>query len=120
MFKEYILNEEQSLLSHKINSVLTAIQELEQDLDGMGLRHIAKLAEDIVNQFRKILHGTWTESQQKFLIEIQKIAVALMKAVEDKDNLKEIIPIISQELETLTGKMGKKVNNLKAPEEGTA
>lgn len=115
MFKTFIKNEEQAHLSHKINSILTAIQELEEDMGAMGLRHIAKICEDIVNQFRKILHSNWGMKQHSTLKQIQKIAVALQKAVEDKDNLKELIPAVSKELQRLTAKLGEKANNLKAP-----
>ncbi len=115
MFKSFIRNEEQAHLAHKINVILTAVQELEEDSGAMGLRHLSKLCEDIVTQFRKILHGNWSVKQTPILKQIQKIAVALMKAIEDKNNLKEIIPVISKELSKISTKLGSKTNNLKAP-----
>ena len=115
MFKTFIKNEEQAHLAHKINSILTAVQELEEDMGAMGLRHIAKVCEDIVVQFRKILHNNWGMKQHANLKQIQKIAVALQKAIEDKDNLKELIPLVSKELQKLSAKLGEKTNNLKAP-----
>ena len=115
-FKMFLLNEEKSFLGHKVGDVLTAVQDLQNDLGGMGARQIAKISDDIVGELRKILHGQWTPKQQKHLKDIQKIAVALKKAIEEKDDLKELIPSIAQELQNLSGKLGVKVNTLQAPE----
>ena len=120
-FKSFLINEEQSFLGHKLGGVLTSIHDLEDDMGGMGTRHISKVVEDIVDQIRKILHSQWSTKQQANLKELQKIAVALMKAVEEKDNLKEIIPQISQLLGKISGKLGVKTNSLEAsPEPGGA
>lgn len=111
----FLLNEEKSFLGHKVGDVLTAVQDLQNDLGGMGVRQIAKVSDDIVGELRKILHGQWTPKQQKHLKDLQKVAVALKKAIEEKDDLKELIPSIAQELQTLSGKLGVKVNSLQAP-----
>jgi hypothetical protein len=113
-FKEFLLNEDKAYLNHQIGDVLTSMQDLQTDMDGMGLRHIAKVAEDIVDSIRKILHSSWSPKVRGHLIELQKIGVALMKSVEEKNTLKEDIPNLVQSLEQLAGKMGGKVNNLNA------
>jgi len=115
-FKKFILNEGQSNLGVRLSDILSAMQDLQQDMAGMGLRHITKLVEDIVNQLRKILHSQWSPSQKKFLQEVQKIAVALMKTIEDKGDLQEIIPTAIQALEQIVTKTGVKTNSLTAPE----
>lgn len=83
----------------------------------MGSRHLTRTAEEIVNQIRKILHSNWKPTQIKHLKEIQKVGVALMRTIEDKGDLKEIIPAAVQALQGLSGKLGVKVNDLDAPEE---
>jgi hypothetical protein len=118
-FKEFLLNEDKAYLNHQIGDVLTSMQDLQTDMDGMGLRHIAKVAEDIVDAIRKILHSSWSPKVRAHLIELQKIGVALMKSVEDKNTLKEDIPNLVQSLEQLAGKMGGKVNNLQAAPQET-
>lgn len=86
-------------------------------MPNMGSRHLTRTAEEIVNQIRKILHSSWKPTQIKHLKELQKIGVALMRTIEDKGDLKEIVPAAAQALQALSGKLGVKVNNLDAPEE---
>lgn len=112
-FKNFLINEEQSFLGHRVGDVLTVVQDLESDIDGMGLRQITRISQDIVNQIRKILHSEWSAGQTKYLKELQKIAVSLMKSIEEKDDLKQIIPQLAQNLQQISSKMGQKTNNLK-------
>ena len=115
-FKSFLINEEKSYLGRKVAGVLTPMQELQDDMQNMGARHLTRVAENIVNEIRKILHGHWKQEQQKYLKDLQKIAVAIQKAIEDKGDLKEIIPSAIQSMQTLSGKLGVKINNLKGPE----
>lgn len=115
-FKSYILNEEQSHLGHKVGDVLTAAQDLQGDMENMGQRHLIRLAEQIVNQIRKILHSQWSLKNHAHLKELQKVAVAIQKTIDDKGDLKELLPAAVQTLQDLSGKLGVKVNDLEAPE----
>lgn len=115
-----MLNEQSYKFGHQVNLVLTAVQHLEEDMHGMGLRQLAKLCEGIVNQLRRILHTQWPTRHMSHLKELQKVAVALMDAVEKKDDLREILPAIAQELQAVTSKIGGKVNDLQATEEEKA
>lgn len=116
-FKGYLLNEEKSYLGHRVGDVLTAMQELEEDMPNLGSRHLNKLAEQLVGQIRKILHSQWTLKNQAHLRELQKIGVAIQKTIDDKGDLKEILPAATQALQQLSGKLGVKVNNMEAPED---
>lgn len=116
-FKYYLLNEEQSFLGHKIGDVLTSMQDIQGDLENLGSRQLTRMAEDIANQIRKILHSSWSPKSTKHLVELQKIGVAILKTIEDKGDLREILPAALQAMENLSGKLGTKVNNLQAPEE---
>lgn len=115
-FKCFLLNEEKSHLGRKVANVLTPMQELQDDMQNMGARHLVRMAEKLVNEIRKILHGHWEQQQQKYLKELQRVAVAIQKTIEDKGDLREIMPSAIQALQTLSGKLGVKVNNLQAPE----
>jgi hypothetical protein len=116
-FKVFLLNEERSFLGRKVGDVLTAMQDVQQDMPNLGQRHLTKIAENLVNQIRKILHGRWSPKYQKDLRELQKVAVAIMRTIEEKGDLKEILPTATQTVQTLSGKLGVKVNNLEAPEQ---
>jgi hypothetical protein len=115
-FKVFLLNEEKSYLGRKVAGVLTPMQELQTDMQNMGARHLTRMAEKMVNEIRKILHAHWDQKQQKHLKELQKIAVAIQKTIEEKGDLRDIIPAATQALQSLSGKLGVKVNNLQAPE----
>jgi hypothetical protein len=115
-FKVFLLNEEKSYLGRKVAGVLTPMQELQDDMQNMGARHLIRTAEKLVNDIRKILHGHWEQQQQQHLKELQKIGVAIQKTIDEKGDLREIIPSATQSLQTLSGKLGVKVNNLQGPE----
>jgi hypothetical protein len=115
-FKWFLLNENRAYFGHRISDVRTAVQDLQQDMDGMGSRQIARVAESLVGQIRKILHSQWPPQYTPKLKELQRIGVALMKAIDEKDDLKELIPTVAQQLAELSGKLGTKTNNLQAPE----
>lgn len=115
-FKYFLINEQKSYLGQKVNNVLTSLQDIQNDLPNLGSRHLSRLAENIVNEIRKILHGQWEVRHHNNLKELQKIAVAIMKTIEDKGDLKETLPAATQALQTVAGKLGAKVNALEAPE----
>lgn len=115
-FKSFLINESKSYLGRKVANVLTALQELQDDMVNLGARHLVRNAEQIVNELRKILHGNWDLQHHGHLKEIQRVAVAIQRTIEDKGDLKEIIPAAVQSLQDLSTKLGAKVNNLKAPE----
>ena len=114
-FKNFLLNEGRSYLGRRVNDVLTSMQEIEEDMPNLGTRHLGKLADEIVNQIRKILHSNWDVANHKHLKELQKIAVAIQKTIDEKGDLKEILPAATQSLQSLAGKLGIKVNDLSAP-----
>ena len=115
-FSQFFLNEERSYLGHRVGDVLTSLQDVQNDIENIGSRHLSRLAEGIVNQIRKIIHSRWNPKYNNQLKELQKIAVALQKAIYEKSDLKQILPAAGASLEILSGKLGVKINNLKAPE----
>lgn len=116
-FEYFLINEESNHLGHKLNDILTAMQDMQEDMPNLGTRHLNRLAEEIVGQIRKILHSHWTSQQQKYLYDLQKIAVALQKTVDEKGDIKEVLPAAVQLLQNVAGKLGVRVNSLEAPEE---
>lgn len=114
-FKLFLLNEERSFLGHRVGDVLTAMQDVQQDIPNLGQRHLTKLGEDLVNQIRKILHSRWSAKNYKHLKELQKIGVAIKRAIDEKGDLRELLPAATQAMQDLSTKLGVKVNNLQAP-----
>lgn len=114
--KGFLLNEEKSYLGRRVGDVLTSMQDLQDDMPNLGNRHLTKLAENIVGQIRKILHSRWTAKNSHYLEELQRVGVALQKAIEEKGDLKEILPMATQTLQDLSGKLGVKVNSFDGPE----
>ncbi len=115
-FKGYLINEDKKYLGKKVAGVLTPMQELQDDMQNMGARHLIRVAEKLVNEIRKILHGHWEQQQQQYLKDLQRIGVAIQRTIEDKGDLRDIIPAATQALQTLSGKLGVKVNDLEGPE----
>lgn len=114
-FRDFLLNEERSHLGHRVGDVLNSLHNIQSDMENLGSRHLARLADDIVNQLRKILHGNWTDKQKVYLKDVQRVAVAIKRAIEERDDLQQIVPAATQQLQTIAGKMGLRVNNLTAP-----
>jgi hypothetical protein len=120
-FKEFILNEQKAYLSQKVGDILTAVHELQDDSKNMGTRDLIRFSERIVNQIRRILHSNWPREEKKYLKSLQKVGVALMKAIEDKDDLPGTISGSVSVLEKLVADLGMPINKLattdKPPEE---
>jgi|688.fasta_scaffold29088_8 hypothetical protein len=115
-FSTFLLNEEKSYLGKKVGNVLSSLQNFQSDVDNLGSRQLSRLSEEIVNQIRLILHQHWNPKYNNQLKELQKIAVAIQKTIEDRGDLKQVIPAALSALSNLSGRLGVKVNNLNAPE----
>lgn len=115
-FSNFLINEEKSYLGHRVGDVLVSLQDLQGDLENMGTRQLSRYAEEVVNQIRKILHSRWSPKYQNQLKELQKIGVAIQKTIDERGDLKQLLPAAVKSLESLSGRLGVKINNLKAPE----
>lgn len=111
-FKDFLLNENKYYLGNRIGDILSSVQELQQNSEGMGARQLVANSSRIVDQIRGILHSTWSSREEKYLKDLQKIGVALAKAIDEKDDLEEILPAISSGLEKISSKLGTPVHSL--------
>lgn len=114
----YQINESEAYLGHKIGDILNGLQDLIQNADGMGQRQVTKSADQIVNLIRRILHTHWPEEQENQLKSLQKVGVAIKKAIEEKGDLPSIIQGAGSELEKVMEKLGMPINKLGSPEGG--
>lgn len=114
-FRDFLLNENKYYLGQRVGDVLTALQDLQQNGEGMGRRQMTANAQRIVDQIRSILHTNWSKKEERFLKDIQKAGVAIARAIEEKDNLEEVLPSVTGELEQVVTRMGVPVNSLATP-----
>lgn len=114
-FKEFLLNENKIRLGKRVGDVLNSVHELQDDMENISVRHLKKVAENIVNQIRRILHSQWGTEDHKYLKRLQSVGVAIMKALEEKGDIKEILSQVGSELESLSKKLGVKINQLEPP-----
>lgn len=115
-FKTFLLNEDIAYLGQRVGDILNASQELADQGPSMGTRQQVKNAEGIVNQIRRILHSDWKKEEEKYLKTLQKVGVAIMRAIEEKDDLSNIINSANEELTKLQGSLGSPAHSLGTPE----
>lgn len=114
-FKTFLLTEEKVYLGQRIGDVLNALQELTDHAPNMGKRHLMRIIVNIVKQIRRILHGNWSYDEEKYLKELQKIGVALMKGLDSKDDLIQVVSNCTDACEKLSDKLDTPINNLATP-----
>jgi len=115
-FGGFLLNEDKVYLSHRVGDILNALQELVENGKAMGTRQLVKNSESIVNQIRKILHSDWQKEEERHLKSLQKVGVALMRAIEEKDDLESILASSATELQKVQQDLGAPMQDLGAPE----
>lgn len=111
-FKEFLLNEQQAYLAQKVGNILSAIQDLKNDAKTMGSRNLNSFSNEIVVHIRNILHSSWPREQEKHLKNLQKMAVAIMKCMDEKGDLPTMISSVAASMEKLVGDLGMPVNKL--------
>jgi hypothetical protein len=114
-FKSFLLTEEKIYLGQRLGDILTALQQLNDDAANMGKRHLIRIITNITSQIRRILHGSWTYEEEKYLKQLQKIGVALMKGIDSNEDLIQVISNCTAALEKLSDDLDTPVNNLASP-----
>jgi len=116
-FKGFLLSENKAYFSQRVGDILNGIQDLNDNSDGMGLRQLVSNAQTIVNQIRRILHTHWSETEAEDLKTLQKCAVAIMKTIEEKGDLRSILATCQQTLESMSGKGESPINKIASEQE---
>jgi len=117
-FKEFLLNEQQAYLAQKVGNILTAVHELRDDAKNLGTRDLISYSQRIVNQIRRVLHSSWPKEEQPHLAVLQKVGVAILKSIEEKDDMPGVIQGVSDMLEKLVADLGVPINKLTPTETG--
>lgn len=111
-FKHFLLNEDATYLSARIGDILNGIQDVQENSEGMGTRQLVQNSEKIVNQIKRILHTHWGNDNIKRLESLQRVGVAIMKAIEEKSDLKETLGNSATEIQKTLADMGVPINTL--------
>ena len=121
-FKQYLLNEDRAYFGERIGDVLNAVEDLVDNGNSMGTRQLVKKSEVIVNQIRRILHTNWPKKEEKNLEKLQDLGVAISRAIEDKDDLVNVLTSVKDNLSELSADLGQPVQKSgegeKQPETG--
>ena len=80
-FKTFLLTEDNAYLGRKVGEVLTDLQDLQQDSENLGTRHLSRLADEVVIKIRLIIQSNWSEKQKYHLEDLQKVAVAIKRPI---------------------------------------
>lgn len=102
-FKEYILEESDRHLDQRISDILSALQDLNDSSENMGARHLVSNSEGIVKQIRRTVHTHWPEREEPRLKTLQKCGVAIMRAIDEKDDLEAVLKACQSNLEGIAG-----------------
>jgi hypothetical protein len=116
-FKDFILTEADQYFAQRVSDVLNALQDLNDSAGDMGTRHLVSNAQTIVNQIRRIVHTHWSQRHEPGLKALQKCGVAVMRAIEEKDDLQGVLKACQAHLEALSGKQDKPSNSLASEEQ---
>lgn len=119
-FRSFLLNESRYYLGHRAGDLLSAMQSLLDDGQQLGNRALIRAAEGLVTQIRRVLHSRWEEEEVKYLKTLQKVGVALSKAVEENADLAEVLPSAVQEMEAMLQQMEVPVNSMGVEDEPPA
>jgi hypothetical protein len=118
-FTLYLLNEQRAYLGQKLGDILTAVQNLHDDAANLGTRQLTKATDGIVKQIRRIIKDEWPDTELPVLQTLQRVAVALAKAIDENADLKEVVAGAVQELQKASGDLEEPVNNFGSEEEPT-
>ena len=119
-FKNYLILENEQFLAVQINNVLEDLQNLQDEIESIGTRNLVRTATIIANNIRNIIKSPWEISDKKALFSLQKCGVAVLKSIEEKSDLKELIPELVNEIQTALGYLKEPVNKIASPSAKTA
>lgn len=117
-FKYFLLNEDNEYLAGRVGDILNAIQDTQQNAQGMGTKQLVRNAERVVNQIRRILHTNWGTDSLDELKMLQRVGVAIKQAIEDKNDLNEVLGNAANEIQNAIAKAGVPINKV-GPKGGT-
>ena len=111
-FKQFLLLENEQFLAVQMNNVL---QDLQDEIENIGTKNLVKTSQLIANNIRNIIKSHWEISTNKPLVSLQKCGVAILKAIQEKSDLKDVFPSLIEEIQKAISQMKEPVNRIANP-----
>ena len=105
----FLLGENKSDFSVKVGDILSSLQDVYSDIDTMNKKDVFVYVINVVNNIRPLLKK---DIGPNYLNSLQKIATALMKDYDEKNDPKDNIFSSIKELEALLSSMGLPINKI--------
>lgn len=114
-FKQFLLLENEQFLAVQMNNVLQDLQDLQDEIENIGTKNLVKTSQLIANNIRNIIKSHWEISTNKPLVSLQKCGVAILKAIQEKSDLKDVFPSLIEEIQKAISQMKEPVNRIANP-----
>ena len=114
-FKQFLLLENEQFLAVQMNNVLQDLQDLQDEIENIGTKNLVKTSQLIANNIRNIIKSHWEISTNKPLVSLQKCGVAILKAIQEKSDLKDVFPSLIEEIQKAISQMKEPVNRIASP-----
>jgi hypothetical protein len=111
-FKNFLINENKYYLGQKVGDILSALQSLSEDAPNLGNRALIRASQGIINQIRRVVHGRWDDEDLNSLKSLQKVGVAICKAIDEKSDMSGILAGAVAVIEKITQDSEVPVNDL--------
>lgn len=108
-FKNFLYNENKSDFVVKVGDILSALQDIYSDIDVMSKKDVFVYVVNTVSSIRPLLKK---DMNPIYLKTLQKIAIALNKDYDEKNDPKDNIYSSIKELESLLSSSGLPVNKI--------
>jgi hypothetical protein len=90
-FRQFILRENDEFLKEKSGDIYGDLQNIQSTMKQIGVDSLVNDIKVVISKCRAIVQGHWLKQQFKYLEALQKAAIALSNAVEEKDDLENVI-----------------------------
>ena len=111
-FRRYVLREQNEFLGRQVGDILSALQSLSDDSASLGSRQMVRVADQIVDDMRRVLKGRWPAEEYQSLEELQKVAVFLKKSCDTNAKpLPDVVRACKAAVQALAGRLGTTLND---------
>lgn len=112
-FRQFILKENDEFLKEKAGDIYGDLQKIQSTMKQIGVDSLVNDIKVVISKCRAIVQGHWLKQQFKFLEALQKAAVALANAIEEKDDVENVVNSAVDLLKTeIMDKISGPINDL--------
>lgn len=111
-FKDFLIRETQEFLGKEIGRILSSLQSLSDDAKKIGAEKLVEYVKTLISDIQSIVGGHWLPEDIKYLLDLQKVGVALSKSLDEKNDLHGTLQSSAEQLKATLKNMGVPVNDL--------